>query len=58
VSKVELTVGGELAVSVEPAAGVKCQRCWKVLTSVGTVEGHDALCPRCAAVVKALPDLA
>ena len=58
VSKVELTVGSELAVAVENAEGVKCQRCWKVLTSVGTVAGHDALCPRCAAVVKALPDLA
>jgi len=40
---------------VAPARGVKCARCWKVLSSVGTVAGHDTLCPRCAAVVKSLP---
>jgi len=30
------------------AEGGKCQRCWKVLPDVGTVEGHDEACPRCA----------
>ena len=44
-----------LKVDVEPAAGEKCQRCWKVLTAVGTVKEHPALCPRCAAVVAKLP---
>ena len=55
VSQVRVTVGDALSVTVAPAQGVKCARCWKVLTSVGTVAGHDTLCPRCAAVVKALP---
>ena len=55
VSQAALTVGSELSVSVSPAQGEKCQRCWKVLTSVGTVAGHEDLCPRCAAVVKSLP---
>ena len=55
VSQVRVTVGDALSVTVAPARGVKCARCWKVLSSVGTVEGHDTLCPRCAAVVKSLP---
>ena len=51
VSQVRVTVGDALSVTVAPAQGVKCARCWKVLTSVGTVAGHDTLCPRCAAGV-------
>ena len=57
VSQVRVVVGSEAAVSVKPASGTKCARCWKVLTNVGAVAGHDALCPRCAAVVKNLPVL-
>ena len=57
VSQVRVVVGSEATVSVKPASGTKCARCWKVLTNVGTVAGHDALCPRCAAVVKNLPVL-
>ena len=53
VSKVELTVGGELAVKVENAAGTKCPRCWK-----HSLTPHaEGLCPRCAEVVRHLPDL-
>ena len=51
VSQVSVTVGSELAVSVENAAGEKCPRCWKHSTTPGT----DNLCPRCAAVVAKLP---
>ena len=47
VSQVELTVGGELSVSVENAAGAKCPRCWKHSTQ----SGKDDLCPRCASVI-------
>ena len=57
VSQVRVVVGSEAAVSVKPASGTKCDRCWKVLTNVGAVAGHDALCPRCAALVKNLPVL-
>ncbi|MBR5470789.1 MAG: isoleucine--tRNA ligase, partial [Oscillibacter sp.] len=52
VSQVSVTVGSELAVSVENAAGEKCPRCWKHSTTPGT----DNLCPRCAAVVAKLPE--
>ena len=51
VSQVEVTVGDELSVVVENAAGAKCPRCWKFSPAAGT----DDLCPRCAAVVAKLP---
>ena len=51
VSQVNVTVGSEIAASVENAAGEKCPRCWKHSTTPGT----DNLCPRCAAVVAKLP---
>ncbi len=47
VSQVELTVGEALAVSVAPADGVKCPRCWKFHDHVG----GDELCPRCHHVI-------
>ncbi|MDD4850928.1 MAG: hypothetical protein PHO10_09570 [Gemmiger sp.] len=37
-----------LGVLAERAAGNKCLRCWKYDVSVG----EDALCPRCAKVLK------
>ena len=55
VSQVSLTVGDEVSVRVKAAAGVKCGRCWKVLHSVKAVGEHEALCPRCAAVMAKLP---
>ncbi|MBE6914947.1 MAG: isoleucine--tRNA ligase, partial [Ruminococcaceae bacterium] len=49
VSQVSVTVGDALNVSVAPADGDKCPRCWK-----HTVDANgDGLCPRCAAVVAA-----
>ena len=42
-----------IAVTIELAAGEKCQRCWKVLPEVGTTGGPD-LCNRCAGVVQNL----
>ena len=38
-------------IQVEPAAGAKCERCWKVLPTVGSDSKHPTLCPRCARVV-------
>ena len=58
VSQVRVEVGAEQDVTVRPAAGSKCLRCWKVLPSVGSDSQHPELCPRCAAVVKNFPDLA
>lgn len=47
-SDVNVAQGDETTVSVAPAIGSKCVRCWHVLPSVGTVEGHPEICPRCA----------
>ena len=55
VSQVQLTVGDEVKVAVKSAEGTKCGRCWKVLHSVKAVGEHEALCPRCAAVMAKLP---
>lgn len=40
-----------LKVAVFCADGKKCQRCWKISTSVGTNTNHPQACERCAAVV-------
>jgi isoleucyl-tRNA synthetase len=39
-------------VHVEPAAGQKCVRCWRVLPEVGQQPGHPSLCARCADAVE------
>ncbi|MDO6445828.1 isoleucine--tRNA ligase [Colwellia sp. 1_MG-2023] len=36
-----------LWVSVEPAEGQKCDRCWHVTTDVGQHSAHELLCGRC-----------
>jgi isoleucyl-tRNA synthetase len=43
-----------VAVTVGPAPGEKCQRCWRVLPEVGSVAAHPDLCQRCADAVDAL----
>ena len=56
VSQVErLESEGELEVQVAKAEGQKCERCWKVLPTVGSDAAHPTLCPRCAAAVTKLP---
>ena len=55
VSQVTVKTGGELAVEVATAEGGKCERCWKILSSVGQDAIHPTLCPRCAAAVAKLP---
>ena len=54
VSRAEAETGTALAVAVEPAGGAKCERCWKILPSVGKDGEHPALCARCAGVVRKL----
>ena len=34
-------------VTVEPAGGVKCQRCWVYDDSVGKIAEHPTICSRC-----------
>jgi isoleucyl-tRNA synthetase len=41
-------------VTVEPAQGGKCERCWIIDSSVSTEEEQPALCSRCSTVVEAL----
>ena len=53
VSQVELS-SDVTDVQVAPAQGAKCERCWKILPSVGGDSEHPALCGRCAKVVRKL----
>ena len=52
VSQATVNVGDALSVSVAAAMGEKCERCWKILSSVGSHPCHPTLCPRCASVVE------
>lgn len=63
VSQVELERGGtagvkaeglDLHVSILPAAGEKCVRCWIFYEDLGTDPDHPQLCRRCAEAVRAL----
>ena len=47
----EATGRNDLKVTVKPADGHKCERCWTYSESVGKNEAHPDLCDRCAAVV-------
>ena len=52
VSAVRLEEGsGALQVSVERAAGRKCERCWTFSEGVGTLPVHPGVCERCASVL-------
>ena len=41
----------EMHVSVSPASGRKCERCWLRSDTVGNDDGHPELCSRCTNVV-------
>jgi isoleucyl-tRNA synthetase len=41
----------ELHVSVLPAVGGKCERCWLRSETVGNDDGHPELCSRCTNTV-------
>jgi len=42
---------GAVAVKVERAAGVKCERCWKYTTDVGSNASFPTICGPCAEAV-------
>ena len=42
----------DAAAVIGPAAGEKCQRCWRVLPEVGSVPAHPDLCRRCSDAVE------
>ncbi len=61
VSSVSVEQGGDgeftgeteaLTISVLPADGQKCERCWIYSETVGQCEDHPTLCARCASVLK------
>ncbi len=60
VSQVSLETGegafkGELeglSVTVKPASGAKCERCWMYSETVGQDRGQPTLCARCASILK------
>lgn len=49
------TQSAEPVITVSPAEGIKCERCWQIRTDVGVDEVHSTLCGRCAEVVRSLP---
>ncbi len=54
VSDVRVSAGETLGVTISPAEGVKCARCWNHRTDVGSDPEHPDICGRCARVVRAL----
>ncbi len=51
VSQVELVEGDELAVKVDLASGVKCERCWKYTQDTGAVAQFPTVCAACGGAV-------
>jgi len=53
VAAVSFAVGDEVAVTVAPATGEKCPRCWN-LRELGTDARHPEVCGRCSDVLEVL----
>jgi isoleucyl-tRNA synthetase len=47
-SAARVEAGSELKVTVAPAGGTKCERCWHWRDDVGSHAEHPAICGRCA----------
>jgi isoleucyl-tRNA synthetase len=47
--------GPDLQIQVEASGAKKCERCWRVLPTVGTHEEHPTLCTRCREAVTPAP---
>lgn len=54
VSQVDIIKSKTKNITVHPARGQKCERCWKYEESVGTDPDYPTLCTRCAEVVREL----
>ena len=60
VSELKIVKGGkgefkgeqDFTVTVKHAEGKKCARCWAYSNTVGTVEGNEDICERCARVLE------
>jgi isoleucyl-tRNA synthetase len=56
--RVNKTSGAALRVTVTPAAGKKCVRCWRWREDVGADAKHPELCGRCAEVIEHVEEAA
>ncbi len=52
VSQVAVDAGAERRITVERADGVKCERCWKYSTRVGSDPEFPTVCDGCAAALR------
>lgn len=43
--------GDSVAIDIERASGIRCERCWVYNSTIGTDAKHPTLCSRCAEVV-------
>jgi isoleucyl-tRNA synthetase len=46
----------DVSVHVERSSGTKCERCWKYLTSVGSVSQYPTICKPCAEAVEQIAE--
>jgi len=44
----EKTDASELSITVKPASGERCPRCWRRVERLISVEQNDPICPRCS----------
>jgi isoleucyl-tRNA synthetase len=42
----------DYSVTVKPAEGLKCERCWNYRPAVGTFTDHPTLCDRCIEAIR------
>ena len=47
VSKIDLHEADTLSAEVRPSQAAKCERCWHYVPEVGSIAGHETICPRC-----------
>lgn len=49
---ISLLSNDQVQIAVYPASGEKCERCWRILPSVGQSSGYPNICDRCVDVVR------
>jgi isoleucyl-tRNA synthetase len=52
VSQVQVEHGDANSITIEPAEGTKCERCWKYSTAVGSDPKYPTVCDTCAAALR------
>jgi len=50
-SKLDIVAGDSAAFTVQRSNDPRCERCWRHLPDVGTIDAHPQLCTRCAAAI-------